>query len=157
MSSRGASGLILYVVLLFLAGCATTTTAGGPTWVTFPDGEGGQGITLEEWLKKHPFEAGQEIANHELSRGESSSSHLVVVRKEEKLHVHKNHELVAILLKGEGTLTLGRRELHWKPGGVLSIPRGIPHAFVNQSSGPAVAYAVFVPAFDGKDTVPVER
>jgi mannose-6-phosphate isomerase-like protein (cupin superfamily) len=36
------------------------------------------------------------------------------------------------------------------------VPRGTPHAFANESGEPALAYAVYVPAFDGQDRVPVE-
>jgi len=31
----------------------------------------------------------------------------------------------------------------------------MPHAFTNAAAAPALAYAVYAPAFDGKDRVPV--
>ncbi len=139
--------------LIFLAGCATT----GPQWVTFPDGDSGKGTTLEAWQKKHPLAANQEIRLDEVSRGDSSSAHIVQVRKEEPLHIHQNHDLLVVILKGRGILTLEKRRLEVKPGAILSIPRGIPHSFVNQGSDPAVAFAVFMPAFDGKDRVLVKE
>ncbi len=143
------------IVLLFaLTGCATQAS-----WVTFPDSQSGKGMTLDAWLKQHPIPMNQDIAIQELSRGEgdSASSHIVQIRRLEPLHVHKDHDLMAILLKGKGILTLGERQLQVSPGSVISIPRGIPHSFVNKSSEPAVAYAMFTPAFDGKDTVPVQQ
>jgi mannose-6-phosphate isomerase-like protein (cupin superfamily) len=36
------------------------------------------------------------------------------------------------------------------------VPRGTPHAFTNESGAAALAYAVYVPPFDGKDREPVE-
>lgn len=136
-----------------LLGCAATS----PGWITFPDEKGGKGVALEEWLKANPMSAVQEIAIHEISRGESGSSHIVRIRTREPLHTHERHDLVAILLKGRGTLTLGFRQLELKPGAIVSIPRGTPHGFENRGPEPAVAYATFFPAFDGADTLPVEE
>lgn len=143
----------IFLALILLAGCAT----GGPQWVTFPDGGSGKGTTLEAWLKKHPLAAGQEIRLDEISRGDSSSAHIVQVRKEEPLHIHQTHDAVVVILKGRGILTLAKRRLEVKPGAILSIPRGVPHSFVNQGPDPAVAFAVFMPAFDGKDRVLVKE
>lgn len=147
------SGIGIVVALAFLAGCATA----GPQWVTFPSGRSGKGVTLDAWLKSHPLAAGQEIRLDEISRGDSSSAHTVQIRKEEPLHIHQNHDVLVVILKGRGVLTLEKRRLEVKPGAVVSIPRGMPHSFVNQGSDPAVAFAVFMPAFDGKDRVLVEE
>lgn len=144
---------ILIASLLALAGCATSRLE----WITFPDEATGKGVSLDAWLTQHPLAPGQEIAFHEIARTEGSSTHLVQIRTEEKLHAHQKHDLVAIVLKGNGTLTLGDRHLYLKAGGVVTIPRGVPHAFQNRSKAPAVAYVVFTPAFDGADTVPVQE
>jgi mannose-6-phosphate isomerase-like protein (cupin superfamily) len=40
-------------------------------------------------------------------------------------------------------------------GSILYVPRGSVHAFRNQASEPAVAYALYAPAFDGRDRVTV--
>lgn len=140
-------------VAFALFGCATAS----PGWITFPDGKGGKGMTLEDWLKAHPLSAAQELSIQEISRGDSGSSHIVQIRTQEPLHVHPNHDLLVILLKGRGTLTLGSRRLELKPGAVVSIPRGLPHGFENKGSDPAVAYATFFPAFDGADTLPIQE
>lgn len=34
---------------------------------------------------------------------------------------------------------------------------GVVHYFVNTSTEPSVALAVFSPSFDGKDSIPVEK
>ena len=137
-------------LLLALAGCATSTE-----WVTFPIEKGGKGVSLDAWLQAHPLKSGQAISIEELSRGESASAHIVQIRKQEPLHVHENHDVTVILLKGRGTLWVGDRKLELKPGSIVTIPRGVPHSFTNQAQQMAVAYAVFNPAFDGKDFVPV--
>ena len=145
---------ILALLLWALAGCAAA--ASQASWITFPDENRGQGISLEEWLGRHPMKAGEQVSIQEISRGETSSTHIVQVRKEEPLHIHETHDALMVLLKGNGTLTLGTRALDLKPGAIVTIPRSVPHSFVNKSSEPAVAYVVFTPPFDGKDRVPIE-
>jgi mannose-6-phosphate isomerase-like protein (cupin superfamily) len=114
-------------------------------------------VALEAWLKENPIAADKELAIGDLWRSESSSTHVVQIRTEEKMHTHQNHDLVAILQKGSGTLYIGSSALAMAPGSVASVPRGVPHAFVNDSTEPAAAFVVFTPPFDGKDTVPVEQ
>ena len=142
--------VFLAFLLLALAGCATSTQ-----WVTFPSSGGGKGVTLDAWLKQHPLKADQSVSLEELSRGETASAHIVQIRKQEPLHVHESHDATAILLKGRGILWISDRKLDLKPGSIVTIPRGVPHSFTNQSPEPAVAYVMFNPAFDGKDFVPV--
>lgn len=144
-------GWLIGLFLLALAGCATSSSS----WITFPDGNGGKGVTLEDWLKAHPMSAVREISAEEISRGESGSTQIIQLRTGHPLHVHQRHDLIAILLKGRGVLTLGSRRLELKPGAIVSIPRGVPHAFKNTGSEPAVAYVTYFPAFDDVDTVPV--
>lgn len=134
---------------LLSAGCATSSMS----W-SIPDMKTGKPVSLEQWLKQNPMSAVQDVSIREISRGESASVHIVRIRKQEPMHVHQRHDAVAIILKGTGTLTLGGRKLELKPGSVVSIPRAVPHAFVNHSSEPAVAYVTFTPAFDGIDMVP---
>lgn len=134
-----------------LAGCATSSSM---NW-SIPDMRTGKTVALEQWLKQNPMSAVQDVSIQEISRGESASVHIIRIRKQEPMHVHQRHDLVAIVLKGTGTLTLGDRKLELKPGSIVSIPRAVPHAFVNHSSEPAVAYVTFMPAFDGVDMAPV--
>ena len=142
-------GMVVFLATL-LAGCATSTQ-----WVTFPINSGGKGVSLDAWLKEHPLKADQAVSLEELSRGETASAHIVQIRKQEPLHIHENHDATAIMLKGRGILWIGDRKLELRPGSIVTIPRGVPHSFTNQSQEPAVAYVMFNPAFDGKDFVPV--
>ena len=149
---ESAQRLFLAAAVLVLAGCATQTQ-----WMTFPVTRGGKGVPLDVWLKEHPLPSDQDVSIEEISRGETSSAALVRIRKTEPPHVHENHDLTAIVLKGLGTLSVGNRKLELKPGSIVTIPRGVPHSFVNKSPEPAVAYVMFMPAFDGKDMVPVKE
>lgn len=126
-----------------------------PAWIIYPSDEEGEGIPMEQWIREHPMPPDQEISIHDVSRGETSSSHIVQIRKAEGLHVHEYHDLIVVVQRGEGVLRIGSRDMRVAPGSVFSIPRGVPHSFVNESDEPAVAFVVFTPAFDGKDTVPL--
>lgn len=138
------------LALLALAGCATQTE-----WVTFPISAGGKGMTLQAWLNEHPLKPGQDVGIEELSRGQTASAAIVQIRKHQGLHYHKDHDVIVILLRGRGTLTVGDRRLEIRPGSIVTIPRGIAHSLLNKSQQPAVAYAMFNPPFDGTDVVPV--
>ena len=144
------NGFWILLLLLAGSGCATSSS-----WITFPDNQGGHGVTLEQWLKAHPMSAVQQIADQEISRGEGGSTHIIQLRTGHPMHVHQQHDLIAILLQGRGTLTLDSRRLELKPGAIVSIPRGVPHAFQTKGSEPAVAYVTYFPSYDGIDTIPV--
>jgi mannose-6-phosphate isomerase-like protein (cupin superfamily) len=83
--------------------------------------------------------------------------HVVQIRDRELLHVHERHDVIALLLRGRGTLRVGSETVRMKPGSVVAIQRAVPHAFVNESRQPAAAFVVFTPPFDGKDTVLVQE
>ena len=112
---------------------------------------------LTWWLSEHPLASDENIRVDELERDDTSSSHLVQIRDREPLHLHQQHDLEVMVRRGRGTLQLGSELVELKPGGLIGIPRGTPHAFINHSSQPAVAFAVFSPPFDGKDTIEVDE
>ena len=143
---------MLAFLLLALAGCATASQT---QWVTFPIDQGGKGVPLETWLREHPLKAGQDVSIEEISRGDTASTAIVQIRGRQSSHLHEGHDVIIILLKGRGMLTAGGRNLEVRPGSIVTLPRGTAHSFISKSSEPAVAYALFTPAFDGKDIVPV--
>jgi mannose-6-phosphate isomerase-like protein (cupin superfamily) len=57
------------------------------------------------------------------------------------------------MLRGHGRMRLGAEQRAVGEGSILWVPRGSVHAFSNESAEPAVAYAVYFPAFDGRDRV----
>ena len=52
-------------------------------------------------------------------------------------HIHHREDEAFFVLEGEITVTLGDRKVVAKPGSFIQGPRGIPHAFKNESSAPA--------------------
>jgi mannose-6-phosphate isomerase-like protein (cupin superfamily) len=92
----------------------------------------------------------------ELGRDAHTSHHLVWIREREVPHRHDRHDLVVVMLRGHGAMRLGAEERAVGEGSILYVPRGTVHAFRNAAPEPAAAYAVYTPAFDGTDRVPVE-
>lgn len=52
-------------------------------------------------------------------------------------HIHHREDEAFFVLEGEITFTLGGRKVVAKPGTFIQGPRGIPHAFKNESHVPA--------------------
>lgn len=136
--------------LLFFSGCATEPTS----HVWFSDGQIRR-QQIDNVLLQNPLAPGANIQVTNLGHSDSVSHHLVQIRSAEPLHIHENHDLTVCAYRGHGTLQLGTDRIPLNTGDIAFIPRGIPHAFRNESPIPAVAVVIFTPAFDGKDTVPI--
>lgn len=52
-------------------------------------------------------------------------------------HIHRREDEAFFVLEGEITFLLGDRKVVAKPGSFIQGPRGIPHAFKNESNAPA--------------------
>jgi mannose-6-phosphate isomerase-like protein (cupin superfamily) len=104
-------------------------------------------------LTENPLGADENIKITTLGQGQGVSHHLVQVRDREKPHVHKLHDGTVVIVKGEGYLMMENRRIDLSTSDIVYIPRGAVHYFVNTASEPTVAFVVFSPPFDGKDTV----
>jgi mannose-6-phosphate isomerase-like protein (cupin superfamily) len=113
-------------------------------------------IALDELATKYPLEPGKDFQVVELGRDAHSSHHAVWIVDREVPHRHDTHDLLVVMLRGFGSMRLGAETRPVGPSSILYVPRGTPHAFANASGEPALAYAVYTPAFDGKDRVPVD-
>ena len=112
---------------------------------------------IEKVLAENPLGASENIKITTLGQGQGVSHHLVQVRDREKPHVHKIHDGTVVMVKGGGYLMMENRRIDLSAGDIVYIPRGAVHYFVNTASEPTVAFVVFSPPFDGKDTVPAEK
>ena len=108
-------------------------------------------------LAENPLGATENIKITTLGQGQGVSHHLVQVRDREKPHVHKLHDGTVVIVRGEGYLMMENRRIDVAAGDIVYIPRGAVHYFVNPASEPTVAFVVFSPPFDGKDTVPTDK
>lgn len=119
----------------------------------YPSGR--ESVPLAELAARVPLAPGQDFRVIELARDTGASQHLVAIRSAEIPHRHDRHDLLVVMLRGHGRMRLGAEQRPVGEGSILYVPRGAVHAFSNDSPEPAVAYAVYVPAFDGKDRVDV--
>ena len=113
-------------------------------------------VALDALAEDDGLAPDQEFKVTELGRDAHTSHHLVWIRDREAPHRHDRHDLVVVMLRGHGAMRLGAEERAVGEGSILYVPRGTVHAFRNASPEPAAAYAVYTPAFDGRDRVPVE-
>jgi len=146
------------IPLAFALGIAAIAAAPAPPPATldalFPKGR--LTLPLEALAAKYPLEPGREFQVTEVGRDANSSHHVVWIVDREVPHRHDTHDLFVVMVEGWGTMRLGAETRPVGRGSVLFVPRGTPHAFTNESGKPALAYAVYVPAFDGKDREPVD-
>jgi mannose-6-phosphate isomerase-like protein (cupin superfamily) len=112
---------------------------------------------IEKVLAENPLGASENIKITTLGQGQGVSHHVVQVREREKPHMHKMHDGTVVMVKGRGYLMMDNRRIDLSAGDIVYIPRGAAHYFVNTAGEPAVAFVVFSPPFDGKDTVPIEK
>jgi mannose-6-phosphate isomerase-like protein (cupin superfamily) len=112
---------------------------------------------IEKVLAENPLAAGENIKMTTLGKGQGVSHHVVQVRDREKPHIHKIHDGTVVMIKGRGYLMIENRRIDLSAGDIVYIPRGAVHYFVNTAGEPAVAFVVFSPPFDGKDTLPVPK
>jgi quercetin dioxygenase-like cupin family protein len=110
---------------------------------------------IEKVLAENPLAPNENIKMTTLGQGQGVSHHVVQVRDREKPHIHKIHDGTVVMVKGRGYLMLENRRIDLSAGDIVFIPRGAVHYFVNTAGEPAVAFVVFSPPFDGKDTLPV--
>ena len=150
--SRGFSShaFVLFVLSLLFA-CSPAPRISLQYGTEFKQAE------IEKVLAENPLGASENIKITTLGQGQSVSHHLVQIRDREKPHVHKIHDGTVVMVKGGGYLMMENRRLDMSAGDIVYIPRGAVHYFVNTTSEPTVAFVVFSPPFDSKDTVPVEK
>jgi mannose-6-phosphate isomerase-like protein (cupin superfamily) len=112
---------------------------------------------IDKVLAENPLGVSESIKITTLGRGQGVSHHVVQVRDREKPHMHKMHDGTVVMVKGRGYLMMDNRRIDLSAGDVVYIPRGVVHYFVNTGGETAVAFVIFSPPFDGKDTVPVHK
>ena len=111
---------------------------------------------IDHILKENALLPDQNIRVTLLQKTERLSIHLVQIRFEEKPHIHKTHDLLVILKRGQGVLHIGGETLSMEKGDAVFIPQGTVHYFKNTSGEVAVGLGVFTPPYDGTDMIPVE-
>jgi mannose-6-phosphate isomerase-like protein (cupin superfamily) len=100
-------------------------------------------------------EQAKPIAVRRLRSTAETSVSLIRIAGAEQPHMHKNHDLVVMMLSGSARLHLGNRTVEVRPGDVMEIPRGVVHWAENTGPEASEVYAIFSPPYDGLDNLPV--
>lgn len=142
-------------IFVLALGCANAGGSTPPVFdALFPDGRRTESLTA--LADSETLGPGDVFRIREIGRDAHSSHHVVWIRDREVPHTHERHDLWVVILRGNGTMRLGGEERPVAEGSVLYVPRGTVHAFRNLSGEVAAAYAVYAPAFDGRDRVDAE-
>ena len=137
---------LLLICALLSVGCSSSSSARGRVITTLPD-------PIDPlWT---PAELEKQIAVRRLRATAEISVNLIRLAGAEQPHIHKDHDLVVVLLSGQARLHLGNRTVDVRPGDVMEIPRGVVHWAENTGPGASEVYAIFSPPFDGRDNLPV--
>jgi mannose-6-phosphate isomerase-like protein (cupin superfamily) len=145
---------LLGVVLAAAGFAASPAPAPATLDALFPSGR--LTLPLDALAESYPLTPGKDFQVSEVGRDAHTSHHLVWIVDREIPHRHDRHDLFVVMLRGHGTMRLGDEERPVGERSILYVPRGTKHAFRNESGAPALAYAVYSPAFDGLDRVPVD-
>jgi mannose-6-phosphate isomerase-like protein (cupin superfamily) len=119
-------------------------------------GESSLEIAFEDLPRLVPLAKGETFKIAEIARDNTSSHHVVALLEAEPLHKHATHDLMVVLLEGQGEMRIGDKTRPIGPRSIVNVPRGVTHSMRNTAKTPLIGYAVFTPPFDGKDRVPVE-
>jgi len=103
----------------------------------------------------NPLGPNENIKMTTLGQGPSVSHHILQIRDRESPHLHRAHDGTVMMISGHGYLILGDKRIELSAGDIVYVPRGTVHYYVNTGFEPTIAFVVFSPPFDGKDTVPV--
>ena len=87
------------------------------------------------------------------SSDKNSSSYIIWVKKEVRLHKHEHHTENLFVVEGKGELTVGNNVHLIKKGDYINIPMGIPHGLIVTSSKPMKVLSIQSPIFLGFDRI----
>lgn len=107
-------------------------------------------------IEKQDLSWAGKIGRKELFRTSGMSFHIIRLDEAEKPHIHENHDLFVIVLKGCGTFFIDDKGYEMKEGDSAFVQKGTKHYFVPRSKK-VYAIVIFNPAFDGKDTIQVSN
>ena len=68
-------------------------------------------------------------------------------------HVHPRTDEIQYIIEGSGSMWLGTERKDFKPGTLIVIPKGTPHAGTIVTSGPVKAIAIKIPPQPRDDVV----
>jgi len=131
----------IYIFIgLFLVACQPRE----PVKLIYPD----KIYQHTEWTED---EIKKDISIRHLHRSSDSSTYLIRLKGKEFPHFHDYHDLTVAVISGTSVIHLEDHEVSLLPGDVVHIPKGTFHWAENTDPVASIVFAVFSPAFDGKD------
>lgn len=85
-----------------------------------------------------------------------TSSFLIIVKKEVKLHKHVHHSEHVYVLEGSGDMILGQDNISITKGDLIIIPKNTIHSLIVTSINPVKILSFQSPEFSGNDRVYIE-
>ncbi len=132
----------LFMIVLFTAvGCQSPPAS---QKVVFPE----QQIDSIVWTEE---EKQKDFAIRPLHKDVNSSAVVMLMNANEPPHYHDHHDLMATIISGQSAINFKGSKVKLKPGDAVFIPKGTYHWAERLNDEPVVVFAVFSPAFDGKD------
>jgi len=129
---------------LVVALCLPACQSSEPVKLVYPDRVYQQTEWTEDERKKN-------ISIRHIRRSADASTHLIRLKGQEFPHYHDHHDLTVSLLSGKSTIHFQDHQVSLQPGDITFIPKGTLHWAQNTDPVASVVFAVFSPAFDGKD------
>jgi quercetin dioxygenase-like cupin family protein len=113
---------VLWIVVAIMMGLSLI---GGPAWAAE-----GQVFNVQEQVKKGDQRPGFTL--QELVKTPTYTVGAVAVQDEIKMHRHADGDHNVYIVSGQGTVTLGEKQMPVKPGMLIHIPKDLPHAIKAQ-------------------------
>jgi quercetin dioxygenase-like cupin family protein len=113
---------------------------GGPVWAAEA-----QVFDVQEQVKKGNPRAGFTL--QELVKTPTYTVGAVAVQHEIKMHRHADGDHNVYILSGQGTVTLGEKQVPVKPGMLIYIPKDLPHG-IKAQGGEVTLIDFAQPPFD---------
>jgi mannose-6-phosphate isomerase-like protein (cupin superfamily) len=100
-------------------------------------------------------ELAKPIAVRRLQATKHTSMNIIRLAGAEQPHMHRDHDLIVVVLNGTARVHLGEHVMDVRSGDIMEIPRGVVHWAENTGSEASEVYAIFSPPYDGLDHIPV--
>jgi quercetin dioxygenase-like cupin family protein len=113
---------VLWIAVAIMMGLSLI---GGPAWAAE-----GQVFNVQEQVKKGDQRPGFTL--QELVKTPTYTVGAVAVQDEIKMHRHADGDHNVYIVSGQGTVTLGEKQMPVKPGMLIHIPKDLPHAIKAQ-------------------------
>ncbi|MFA0757898.1 MAG: hypothetical protein PVTTEEND_000014 [Candidatus Fervidibacter sp.] len=129
----------------WLLGVAMTVGAqsAAKVWLCLP--QGNAPIDAEKLAQQLTVPPDAPLARKMLAQTDHAAIAAVAIRTAELPHRHEKSDLLVILLKGKGEMTVGDRKFPMQAGDIAFIPKGVPHHFTNTDTTPSIGLALFAP------------